>query len=159
MSRYSVYGGLKIAKNVLLVAIMLTFLANLYTFPTFTVNYDMMVDDVCDNEKCTAVNYSELMLFIMNNDVDKNVYNKLTYNCVDYSIDLIDDANSNGIYSGLCLLRFDDFYEGHSIVCFKTSDNGLVLIEPQSDLDVTNDVVYSNQYGSKEISSIKLYWN
>jgi hypothetical protein len=119
----------------------------------------MIVNDVCGNENYTAVNYSEIMYFITNNDVDKNVYNKLTYNCVDYSIDLIDDANSKGIYSGLCILRFDEYNEGHSIVCFKTIDKGLVLIEPQSDLDVTNEVVYSNQYEGKEISSIKLYWN
>jgi len=79
--------------------------------------------------------YWEMRGFLMNDWTQTTVYDLNNYNCVDYSIDVVNNAEAQGIRAAIVLLEYNE-PTGHAIVAFDTTDRGLVFVEPQSDLTV-----------------------
>ena len=77
------------------------------------------------------VTRAELMDFIQK---DKKNLKTLTtsYNCVNFSIDLVNRAKAAGMIAWIVGVTFAD-QERHTFVAFMTSDADIVWIEPQTD--------------------------
>lgn len=88
--------------------------------------------------------YAEMEKFLKEDKTNQNEYNFNKYVCHDFSMDLIRNAAEKGIRAGYVGLRFpiqSAFYEnnwgsGHALVCFDTTDKGLVFIESITDEEV-----------------------
>jgi len=77
-------------------------------------------------------NYAEAIHFVATNQVDKNRYVEDIYTCVNFAADFINAAFSVGYRCGYVYIQFTSGI-GHSIVCFSTTDRGMLFIEPQND--------------------------
>lgn len=75
--------------------------------------------------------YQEAMNFITQDPTDKNAYVPETYTCFHFTADVKNNALKVGYRCGFVYIRFPD--SAHAIVCFNTTDRGLVFIEPQDD--------------------------
>jgi hypothetical protein len=71
----------------------------------------------------------------------KNRYDPDYYNCLDFSVDLVENANKQNIKGWIVAVEFDDGGPGHAFVAFETTDLGIVYIEPQLDIRFMNPVV------------------
>jgi len=78
--------------------------------------------------------YEEAVEFIRSDETDKNQYNQ-SYTCISFANDFRDNALNAGYRCGYVAIEFGE--TNHVIVCFNTSDNGLIFIEPQTDEIVT----------------------
>lgn len=78
--------------------------------------------------------YKEAAQFIRSDQTDKNQYNQ-SYTCINFANDFRNNALNEGYRCGYVALEFGE--TKHAIVCFNTSDNGLIFIEPQTDEIVT----------------------
>jgi len=76
--------------------------------------------------------YQEVLSFIVFDQTDKNQYDEETYTCVNFAADFKNNAFHVGYRCGYVIIEFPD-HAGHAIVCFNTTDKGLVFIEPQHD--------------------------
>ena len=77
------------------------------------------------------INMKELKWFILQDDTDKNVYTE-DYKCIDFSKDLIKNAEKYGIRGYLVILSNGE--ESHAVVAFDVVDNEYtVYVEPQND--------------------------
>lgn len=76
--------------------------------------------------------YNEMMRFLRADDTDKADYIKDEYECVEFSTDLCNGAEEEGIRCAYVNIRFPDG-KGHAIVAFNTMDKGLIYVEPQFD--------------------------
>lgn len=74
--------------------------------------------------------YQEMVNFVEADQTDKNNYTS-NYTCTNFASDFINHAFKIGIECGYVEINFPT--SGHSIVCFNTTDHGLVFIEPQHD--------------------------
>jgi hypothetical protein len=86
----------------------------------------------------TSPAYFELYKFINHDDTDKQEYDPENYHCLHYSRDLLLNARKEGFISGIVYLypRDDPWRTeeaGHALLCFYTSDQGLVYVDPQMD--------------------------
>ena len=79
--------------------------------------------------------YKEALEFIAQDQTDKNQYNQNSYNCFYFTADVKGNAFKSGIKCGFVSIEFPVF--AHAIVCFNTTDRGLIFIEPQDDCIVT----------------------
>ena len=68
----------------------------------------------------------------------KNKYNPDYYNCLDFSVKLVENAGRQDIKAWVVSVEFTDGSPGHAFVAFDTTDLGIVFIEPQLDIR-TND--------------------
>ena len=78
--------------------------------------------------------YQEALQFISSDQTDKNQYSQ-SYICINFANDFVDNALNEGYRCGLVIIEFPE--TRHAIVCFNTSDKGLIFIEPQNDALVT----------------------
>lgn len=82
--------------------------------------------------------YQELVEFLETDETALHPFIEGTYECKHFSIDLIRNARAQGYRAGYVSLsnpRGND----HAIVCFETTDNGLVFVEPQLNLLITSE--------------------
>jgi hypothetical protein len=77
--------------------------------------------------------YQEMLNFIASDQTDKHQYTNPTYVCWNFAADVKNNAFTVGYRCGLVVISFADSSAGHSVICFKTIDHGLVFIEPQDD--------------------------
>lgn len=116
-------------------------LNNLQTnYDGLQINYDRLLVGIKDkNYYYTYVyhdpSYTEMIAFLKADKTDNNPYSTASYNCFDYTRDVIDNAHKNSIRCGYVRIEFED-NTAHACVAFNTIDKGLVFIEPQSDDDV-----------------------
>jgi hypothetical protein len=84
------------------------------------------------NPKIGEVTRAELMNYIQK---DRTNLNTLTpsYNCVNFSMDLANNAKAAGMIAWVVGVTFADGQVRHTFVAFMTSDRGIVWIEPQTD--------------------------
>ena len=75
--------------------------------------------------------YDEMIAFIAADQTDKNTYDADTYNCYDYTKDVCDNAAVQGYRVGFVYIYFKN--SAHALVCFDTTDKGLIFVEPQYD--------------------------
>jgi len=78
--------------------------------------------------------HKEMREFLARDETDSNPYVVGEYNCADFSAQLNNNAEANGIRAAYVRIRSKNW--GHVIVAFETTDRGLIFIEPQSDREV-----------------------
>lgn len=78
--------------------------------------------------------YQEMLNFIAADRTDENEYSE-NYTCFHFTADVKSHAFQAGYRCGFVYIEFPD--SAHAIVCFNTTDHGLIFIEPQSDEIVT----------------------
>jgi len=93
--------------------------------------------------------YASMEAFLASDKTDQNTYNATTYNCVNFSADVIANASKQNIRCAYVNIDFGNILSGHAIVAFDTTDKGMVYIEPQNDCIVQLKV--GNHYDQEEI--------
>jgi len=86
------------------------------------------------NTRDTAIRnptYQEMLRFITLDQTDKNAFNMENYTCLNFAEDVRNHALQRGYKCGLVYVMFPS--SSHAIVCFNTTDLGLIYIEPQND--------------------------
>lgn len=78
--------------------------------------------------------YQEMLNFIAWDKTDENEYSE-NYTCRHFTADVKNHAFEAGYRCGYVSIEFPDI--GHAIVCFNTTDHGIIFIEPQNDEIVT----------------------
>jgi hypothetical protein len=78
----------------------------------------------------TDPTYQEMLNFIASDETNENQYSE-NYTCLHFTADVKNNAFNAGIRSGFVYIEFPD--TAHAIVCFNTTDHGLIFIEPQFD--------------------------
>jgi hypothetical protein len=87
----------------------------------------------------TAVNsyrpitWMELVDFLAKDHTNWNEYIPGKYTCLDFSVDLVTNAEKQDIQAWVVLAEFSNNSIGHAFVGFKTTDLGIVYVEPQAD--------------------------
>jgi hypothetical protein len=99
--------------------------------------------------------YQELMEFLAADAVNDNVYVSGTYVCFDYTAELNNNADAEGIRAAYVRIRGEAW--AHAIVAFDTVDRGLVFIEPQSDMKV--DLEIGKPYPWRQLGAISTLGN
>ena len=79
-----------------------------------------------------TISWKELNDFLASDHTNWNKYIPGKYECVNFAIDLVENAKRQNIDSEIVAVYFANG-EGHSFVAFNTVDKGIVWIEPQSD--------------------------
>jgi hypothetical protein len=75
--------------------------------------------------------FIEVMRFLAQDKTNDNPYVENSYVCWQYSADVINNAFTAGYRCGFVYITLAE--GAHSIVCFNTTDKGLIYIEPQDD--------------------------
>lgn len=78
--------------------------------------------------------FLELFTFLAYDKTDRNQYTP-NYTCINFAADVKNNAFASGYRCGFVYIKFKD--SSHAIVCFNTTNRGLVFIEPQYDDIVT----------------------
>jgi len=76
--------------------------------------------------------YDETLQFIASDQTDKNDYDEDSYYCFHFTADVEKNAFKQGYRCGFVYMEFS-LASAHAIVCFNTTDQGLIFIEPQTD--------------------------
>ena len=97
--------------------------------------------------------YQEAQQFICLDPTDKNQYNQ-SYTCFNFANDFRNNALNEGYRCGYVTIEFPE--ASHVIVCFNTSDKGLIFIEPQNDEIVTLRIEQS--YCGRKILWFSITW-
>jgi len=97
--------------------------------------------------------YKEAVQFIRSDQTDKNQYNQ-SYTCINFANDFRNNALNEGYRCGYVAIEFGE--TSHAMVCFNTSDNSLIFIEPQSDEIVT--LTTEQPYLGKMILRFSITW-
>jgi len=97
--------------------------------------------------------YDEAIAFINSDKTDENGYTQ-DYVCYDFTADFDSNAFQVGYRCGFVYIEFTD--SAHSIVCFNTTDRGLIYIEPQNDEIV--DIAVGQIYLGDIIVKMGIIW-
>jgi len=97
--------------------------------------------------------YEEALQLICSDQTDKNQYNE-SYTCINFADDFINNALNEGYRCGYVTIEFPE--ARHAIVCFNTSDNGLIFLEPQNDEIIT--LTTEQQYLGRMILRFSITW-
>lgn len=78
----------------------------------------------------TGKTYAQLQSFLASDQTDKITYTD-TFNCVQFTQTLIDDARAQGFVVSAVYLKWVGELDGHDFTAFYTTDQGIVWIDPQ----------------------------
>lgn len=92
-------------------------------------------DDKTDYNRIT---WKELADFLVRDHTNWHTYDAENYNCMDFAIDLVNNARAENIKSWLVGVDFYNGDKGHAFVAFDTSDKGVIFVEPQADYTYSN---------------------
>ncbi|MEM3673540.1 MAG: hypothetical protein QW468_04890 [Candidatus Bathyarchaeia archaeon] len=95
---------------------------------------DVVVDGAGAGYNIRNPTYQETLNFIASDKTDENEYSK-NYTCFHFTRDVKSHAFDAGYLCGFVYIEFRD--GAHAIVCFNTTDHGIIFIEPQDDEIVT----------------------
>ena len=84
------------------------------------------------------LSWSQLVKFLSDDHTNWNEYDLETYNCVDYAVDLAENARNENIKVRLVGVDFVGQPTGHAFVEFETIDRGIIFVEPQGDNTYSN---------------------
>ena len=103
--------------------------------------------------------YQEVVTFIALDQTDKNEYDEDNYYCFHFTADVERNAFEAGYRCGLVYIECA--LSAHAVVCFNTTDGGLIFVEPQTDEIV--EVVIGEFYDTDEfwvgtIQSYAIVW-
>ena len=79
------------------------------------------------------ITWDELNEFLANDHTNWHAYDIDKYNCVNYAMDLVANAQAENYNAWIVAVSFRGADVGHAFVAFETSDKGTIWIEPQSD--------------------------
>jgi hypothetical protein len=106
---------------------------------SFNTGYELgytqgIIDGAGTSYNIREPTYHEMLNFIASDGTDKKQYSE-SYTCFNFAADVKNNAFKARFKCGFVYIKFPD--SAHSIVCFNTTDHGLIFIEPQSDEIVT----------------------
>ena len=78
----------------------------------------------------------EMQTFLAEDATDEQPFIEDMYECKQFSIDLIRNARAKGYRAGYVTLT-NPMGDDHAIVCFDTTDQGYVFVEPQLDFIIS----------------------
>lgn len=84
------------------------------------------------------ITWKALADFLVRDHTNWNPYDAEDYNCMDYAIELVNNARAENIKSWLVGVDFTTGETGHAFVAFDTSDRGVIFVEPQADYTYSN---------------------
>lgn len=84
------------------------------------------------------ITWKELADFLVSDHTNWKPYDAQNYNCMDYAIDLVNNARAENIKSWIVGVDFISGETGHAFVAFETSDRGVIFVEPQADYTYSN---------------------
>jgi len=114
------------------------------------VAYVIDVEKYCNLRDPT---YTGALQFIRSDETDRNQYNQ-SYKCTNFASDFMNNAFGAGYRCGYVTIEFSE--SGHAIVCFNTSDNGLIFIEPQTDEIVA--LATGKPYSDRMVLRFSITW-
>jgi myosin heavy subunit len=82
-----------------------------------------------DNSQAANPTWNQLLAFITQDKTDQNPYNLQTFNCVNYSTTVYNNAEKLNIEAAMVTLNLKSSQIGHAINAFITSDYGLVYVD------------------------------
>lgn len=85
-----------------------------------------------------SITWVELADFIARDHTNWNQYDSNNYVCLDYAIDLVENAKKENIKAWIVGVDFTNGEPGHAFVAFETSDKGIRYVEPQRDYTYSN---------------------
>jgi hypothetical protein len=97
--------------------------------------------------------FQEALQFTYSDQTDKNQYNQ-SYTCIRFVDDFVNNALNERYRCGYVEVEFLE--AGHEVVCFDTSDRGLIFIEPQNDQIVT--LAEGQLYLGRTILRVSISW-
>ncbi len=86
------------------------------------------------------VTWMELVSFISDDHTNWNEYVPGHYVCLDFAIDLVENAGKQNIKAWIVTVEFYNDELGHAFAAFETTDRGIVFIEPQADVPFVTPV-------------------
>jgi hypothetical protein len=82
-----------------------------------------------NNSKAGNPTWAELVAFIDADTTNQHTYDASTYNCVNYAVDVHNNAENAGITAAVVTVLWNGEPVGHAINAFITSDYGLVFVD------------------------------
>jgi hypothetical protein len=79
------------------------------------------------------ITWMELVDFLAKDHTNWNPYIPGKYTCLNFSVDLVANAEKQDIKAWVVLTEFSNNSIGHAFVGFETTDLGIVYVEPQAD--------------------------
>ena len=89
--------------------------------------------DMTPTPAANAVTWQQLADFLVSDHTNWKPYDLEDYNCLDYAIDLVENARYEQMKAWIVGVDFLNGDTGHAFVAFETSDRGTVYVEPQRD--------------------------
>lgn len=124
-------------KNILIIVLTLCIAIFLIgaSYASYNVGYDSgysggILEGVGRGYNIRDPAYNEALQFTRSDQTDKNAYNA-SYTCLNFAADFKNNAFKARYRCGYVVIAFPS--ASHSIVCFNTTDRGLIFIEPQAD--------------------------
>jgi hypothetical protein len=90
------------------------------------------------SEVYKPIAWKDLVDFLARDHTNWNAYDINNYNCLDFAIDLVENAKKQKIDAWIVGVDFTNGETGHAFVGFNTSDKGIVYVEPQGDNTYSN---------------------
>lgn len=91
--------------------------------------------------------YSEAISFINSDKTDENQYIDGEYVCWNFAADFIENGFDQDYRVGFVYLQFTE--SAHAIVCFNTTDNGFIFVEPQDD-NILTELTIGEPYWDRD---------
>lgn len=85
--------------------------------------------EIINKHNTTNVNYSELLKFIELDETNEIEYIDGYFECGQYAEMFHNNAEAYGINTGIVCISFENYYCGHLINVFNTTDKGLVFVD------------------------------
>ena len=102
----------------------------------YEIGYESGLTEVDSGYDLRNPTYREMEEFLAQDTTDARTYVKDEYACSDFSADVNNNAESQGIRCAIVNVFYPQGY-GHTIIAFETTDRGLIFIEPQFDHEVS----------------------
>lgn len=126
---------------VVLLLLMITMVATSERALVFGLMYDNPLEMFKELRNPTL---DEAYRFMYEDNTSERTYVKSTYMCWNFAMDTIGNARDLNIRCAYAVIPIDpprDGYDQHAIVCFDTTDEGIVFFEPQNDRRIYPDEV------------------
>jgi hypothetical protein len=79
------------------------------------------------------VTWKQLVNFLSDDHTNWNEYIPGKYVCLDFAVDLVENAKKKFIKAWIVGVEFTNGGPGHAFVAFETADRGIIYVEPQGD--------------------------
>lgn len=84
---------------------------------------------ILNNEASRNPTYAELLTFLKEDRTDANLYIPETYVCINFAVELHNNAEKQKIRAAIVVVDFKDPPLLHALNAFETSDKGLIYID------------------------------